>query len=95
MKLAARLLVAVPFCGVAAFCLFGYLASFEGGRLNVFHLIYGSIGVACVALAECVRRTRTPSLPLKSVLGLLSLTCFGLLVWLGGAFVGWWPLYVP
>ena len=95
MKLMTRLLVAVPFLGMAAYCLFGFWASFEGGKLNVFHLMYGSIGVACIALAEWARRTQAPTLPLRLILGLLSSTCFGFLVWLGGAFMDWWPLSLP
>jgi hypothetical protein len=77
--------------GVAAFSLLGSSYSFaELGGFNVFVLIYGSIGAACIAAAVRICLARAPSAPLKLTFGLLSLACFGFLVWLCGALVQWW-----
>jgi hypothetical protein len=46
----ARILVAFVLIGVAAFCVFGFLASAEiPSNANVFRIGYGAIGIASLA----------------------------------------------
>jgi hypothetical protein len=45
---AARILTAILLVGVALFCGFGFLASYELGFPNIFHLLYGLAGVAAL-----------------------------------------------
>jgi hypothetical protein len=50
-RVAARLLGAILLVCLAFFCGYGFLASFEpgfGGFPNVFHALYGALGVAAV-----------------------------------------------
>ncbi|PYI86968.1 MAG: hypothetical protein DME26_07825 [Verrucomicrobia bacterium] len=42
-----RLLTSIILLSFAAFSVFGFLASFEGGKYNVYHLVYGAGGLAC------------------------------------------------
>jgi hypothetical protein len=56
----------------------------------VFVLIYGAIGAACIAAAVLICLARAPSVPLKVTLVLLSLVCFGFLVWQCGDYWDWW-----
>jgi hypothetical protein len=46
---AARLMAAILLFGLAIFCGYGFLASYELGFPNVFHFLYGAIGLAEVA----------------------------------------------
>ena len=91
MKLSTRLLLSVPLWGAAAVSLLGSWYSYgEPRALNVFVLIYGAIGAACIAAAVRICLARAPSRPLMVTLGFLSLVCFGFLVWLCGDFMAWW-----
>ena len=83
MKLYTRLLWSVPLWGVAAFSVIGSWYSFaELGGFNVFVPIYGGIAAACIAAAVQIGFTAAPSSYMKLTSGLLSLACFGFLVWL-------------
>jgi hypothetical protein len=91
MKLYTRLLLSVPVWGAAAVFLLGtWYAYGEPRRLNVFVLIYGAIGAACIAAAVRICLARAPSRPLMVTLGFLSLVCLGFLVWQCGDFMDWW-----
>jgi hypothetical protein len=91
MKLYTRLLWSVPLWGAAAVFLLGtWYAYGEPRALNVFVLIYGAIAAACIAAAVRICLARPPSVPLKVTLGILSLVCFGFLVWLCGDLLDWW-----
>jgi hypothetical protein len=48
IRVAVKLLGAILLVGLALVCGFGFLASYELGSLNVWHAIYGGIGVAGV-----------------------------------------------
>lgn len=51
IRVAVELLGAILLVGLALFCGFGFLASFEPGFgkfPNVFHALYGTVGVAAV-----------------------------------------------
>jgi hypothetical protein len=39
---------------VAAFCAFGFLASFEPGNSIVWHFIYGGCGIGSLVMAACL-----------------------------------------
>jgi hypothetical protein len=83
MKLYMRLLWSVPLLGVAAFSVIGSWYSFaELGGFNVFVAIYGCVAAACLAAAVHICFTAAPSAYMKLASGLLSLACFGFLVWL-------------
>ena len=83
MKLYTRRLWSVPLWGVAAFSVLGsWYSSAELGGLNVFVPIYGGIAAACLAAAVHICFTAAPSSYMKLTSGLLSLACFGFLVWL-------------
>jgi hypothetical protein len=47
-RMAAKLLGAILLVGLALFCGYGFLASYELGFPNVWHAIYGGTGVAAV-----------------------------------------------
>jgi hypothetical protein len=90
MGLPYRLLLAFPLLGVAAFCAFGFQASFEPGGLNGFHLLYAAIGVACVAAVAWVGFSRLRSAFQRGVALVLCAASLGFLGWLGGTAAGWW-----
>jgi hypothetical protein len=54
IRVTARILGAIFLVGLALFCAFGFLASFELGSLNVFHIIYGVAAVAALLGGVCL-----------------------------------------
>ena len=83
MKLYTRLLSSVPLCGAAVFSVVAAWYSFaELGGFNVFVPIYGGIAAACIAAAVYICVTAAPPAYVKITIGLVSLACFGFLVWL-------------
>jgi hypothetical protein len=46
-----QIMVSLALLGVMAFCVYGFLASFELGMLNVWHGIYGVAGVSSLVVA--------------------------------------------
>ena len=61
MKPYTRLLLSVPLWGAAAVFLLGTWYAFgEPWALNVFVLIYGAIGAACIAAAVLMCLARAP-----------------------------------
>ena len=63
-------------------CVGSWYSFAELGGLNVFVPIYGGIAAACLAAAVHICFTAAPSAYMKLTSGLLSLACFGFLVWL-------------
>ena len=51
MNIDSRILSATILLCITAFCVFGFLASFERGSLNVGHLVYGACGIGTLFLA--------------------------------------------
>ena len=51
MNLDSRMLAAAILLCITAFCVFGFLASFEAGSLNVGHLAYGACGIGTLFLS--------------------------------------------
>jgi hypothetical protein len=49
-----RVVGTVFLLAVAAFCIFGFLASFELAGVTVFHIIYSAVGVASLISAGCL-----------------------------------------
>ncbi len=49
MHLVSKLALTVILVAIAAFCCFGFLASFESPDYLVFRWLYGVMAVACVA----------------------------------------------
>jgi hypothetical protein len=90
MALPYRLLLVLPLMGVAAFCAFGFQASFELGGLNGYHAVYAAIGLACMAVAAWVGFGRFQSASQRGVALVLCAACLAFLGWLGGAVAGWW-----
>jgi hypothetical protein len=48
IRVAMRILGAVPLIGLSIFCGFGFLASYEFRFPNVWHFLYCAVGVAAV-----------------------------------------------
>ena len=46
IRVAVQVLGAMLLIGIALFCGYGFLASFELGFPNVFHFLYGTAGLA-------------------------------------------------
>jgi len=46
-----QITVSVPLLTIAAFCVYGFYASFELGVPNVFHVVYGAVGILSLAVA--------------------------------------------
>jgi hypothetical protein len=49
-----RVVGTVFLLAVSAFCIFGFLASFELAGVTVFHIIYSTVGVASLIGAGCL-----------------------------------------
>lgn len=49
MKVVLRSLATLALLAVAAFCGFGFVASYESPDFGPFRVIYGAVGVACAA----------------------------------------------
>jgi hypothetical protein len=49
-----RVVGTVFLLAVTAFCIFGFLASFELAGVTVFHIIYSAVGVASLIGAGCL-----------------------------------------
>jgi hypothetical protein len=60
MPLAVRLLVAFALVAVAAFCVFGFLATFEPPGFLAVRLVYGILGILCLAGAARLAFPRRP-----------------------------------
>lgn len=90
MGLPHRLLLVLPLMGVAAFCAFGFQASFELGGLNGFHAVYAAIGFASIAATAWVGFSRLQSAFQRGVALALCAVSLAFLGWLGGAAAGWW-----
>jgi hypothetical protein len=90
MGLPYRLLLAFPLLGVAAYCAFGFQASFERGGLNGFHLLYAAIGLGSLAAVAWIGLGRLPSALQRGAAVVLCAASLGFLDWLGGAVAGWW-----
>ena len=72
MKMTVRMILAILLMGCGAFSVFGFLLSFELGRLNVFHLIYGVGGLACFSVAVWLAAGPPASQPFKTIFVTLS-----------------------
>ena len=56
-----RILLAIALLLIAAFCLFGFMASFEPGPNHVYFRVgYAVVGVLCGGLAVAVLARRRP-----------------------------------
>ena len=49
MRLILRLALTLVLVAIAAFCCFGFMASYESPPYNLGHWFYGIVGIACVA----------------------------------------------
>jgi hypothetical protein len=49
-----RVVGSVFLLAVTAFCIFGFLASFELAGVTVFHIIYSAVGIASLIGAGCL-----------------------------------------
>jgi asparagine N-glycosylation enzyme membrane subunit Stt3 len=56
-----RVVGTVFLLAVTAFCIFGFLASFELAGVTPFHLIYSGVGVASLIGAGCVATQPAPA----------------------------------
>ena len=80
-----QITLSLPLFGIAAFCVYGFYASFELGVLNGCHVLYGAVGIACLAVAtgSCWARprpSRVSESPCRRGLRFCSLAwccCFG------------------
>ena len=59
MRLVLRLALTLILVAIAAFCCFGFLASFESPDFLVFRWLYGAVVVACVAAMVAVWVVKT------------------------------------
>ena len=56
VKRILQITLSLSLLAVAAFCVFGFDASFEVGVLNVFHALYGAVGILSLAVATGLLR---------------------------------------
>jgi hypothetical protein len=79
MRLILRLALTLVLVAIAAFCCFGFMASYEGPPYNLGHWFYGTVGIACVADIVAVWvLTATWRLALTLVLvAIAAFCCFG------------------
>jgi hypothetical protein len=59
----ARVTVAVVLIGVAGFCVFGFLASYEPPGSPTFGVVYGALGLLCLAGVVRVQFRRSAAEP--------------------------------
>jgi hypothetical protein len=79
MHLIPRLALTLVLVAVAAFCCFGFMASYEGPAFNTGHRFYGTVGIASVAAIVAVWGVKAASrLALTLVLvAVAAFCCFG------------------
>ena len=58
MSILARLLATTVFLAVAAFCGFGFLATYEPPGSPVLRLAYAAVGIGCLAAAGWIAMRR-------------------------------------
>ena len=63
MRMLVRAVVALFLLGVAAFCIFGFLATYEPPGFPGWRLIYGAASLACLAGAGWVLARRAKAKP--------------------------------
>jgi hypothetical protein len=61
MRIVPRLILTLVLVAIAAFCCFGFLASFEPPGFLVFRWLYGAACVACVVGIAALWLTKSPS----------------------------------
>jgi hypothetical protein len=59
MRTTARLALTLILVAIAAFCCFGFLASYEPPGFFAFRWLYGGVAVACVAAIGVVWLVKT------------------------------------
>ena len=85
-----RLLTSIVLLSFAAFSVFGFLASFEGGKYNVYHLVYGAGRLACLSAATLLIRGSTACKRHKLFFVTAALFALAFVVFICGAFGNFW-----
>jgi hypothetical protein len=73
IPVAGKVVAAIVLVAVAFFCGFGFVASYELGFPNVFHTLYGTVGVAALLGAFWLGVSAWPPFRLVALFSLFSL----------------------